>query len=116
MKLNTVFLFLLLILSIKTENLLDSFFIQVFKEKLKKNRLFQIIKSIKETYGQDVNIISYEELNKNNNGNCKKWVTEHMKNVKIFPIYYRRGPKPGEDKSECINRLNLYSVIKDIKI
>ena len=46
-----------------------------------------------------------------------------MKNVNIFPIYYRRGPKPGEDKSECINRFYLspyikqsylYTVIKDI--
>ena len=35
-------------------------------------------KSYKYNYGQDVAIISCEELNKNYNGNCKKLITEYM--------------------------------------
>ena len=79
MKLNSQFLLLLLIISIKSNNLLDSFSIESFKDYLKANGLFEIIQSIKYVYGQDVAIISCEELNKNYNGNCKKLVTDYMK-------------------------------------
>ena len=71
MKLNNLFLILFLILSIKTKDLLDLFTIDNFREHLKKNGLLQIIESIKVAYGQDVAIISCEELNENNKGNSK---------------------------------------------
>ena len=58
MKLNILFLILFLILSIKTGSILDQYSIEVFKEYLKLNRLFDIIKSIKNTFGQDLAIIS----------------------------------------------------------
>ncbi len=83
MKLNILFLLLLLILSIKTESKLDSFSIDTFIDYLKSNRLFEIIESIKKTYGQDIAIISCEEINEKNKGNCKKLVTEYMIGGKI---------------------------------
>ena len=78
MKLNSIFLVLFLIISIKSRNILNSFSIDDFKHHLKKIGLFQIIQSIKNTYGQDVAIISCEELNKNYNGNCRKLVTDYI--------------------------------------
>ena len=52
-------------------------------DQLKSKGLFEIIEHIKKIYGQDVAIISCEEINKNYEGNCKKLVTEYMPN---FPI------------------------------
>ena len=78
MKLINHFLILFLILSITSENLLDNYSIDPFLNDLKSNGLFEIILSIKKVYGQDVAIISCEELNENRQGNCKKLVTEYM--------------------------------------
>ena len=78
MKLNVLYLVLLLITSIKSNNVLDSYSIEGFKEYLKENGLFEIIQTIKNFYGQDVAIICCEELNQNYNGNCKKLVTDYM--------------------------------------
>ena len=78
MKLNVLFLVLLLFTSIKSNNVLDSYSIEGFKDYLKENGLFEIIQTIKNFYGQDVAIICCEELNQNYNGNCKKLVTEYM--------------------------------------
>ena len=83
MKLNILFLFLLLILSIKTESILDPFCIDTFIDYLKGNGLFEIIESIKKIYGQDVAIISCEELIEKNKGNCKKLIIEYMIGGKI---------------------------------
>ena len=58
---------------------------------MKRNGLFKIIESIKETYGQDLAIISCEELNKNCKGNCKKLVTEYMS------PYVHQGPNLHSD-------------------
>ena len=60
---------------------IDDFSIDIFKERMKSEGLFDLIKSIKEAYGQDVAIISCEELNKNNCGNCKKLVTNYMPDI-----------------------------------
>ena len=79
MKLTTPFLFLILIISIKSRSKMNSFSIDTFKDYLKNNGLFEVIQSIKYAYGQDVAIISCEELNRNCNGNCKKLVTDYMK-------------------------------------
>ena len=78
MKLNVLYLVLLLITSIKSNNVLDSYSIEGFKDYLKENDLFEIIQTIKNFYGQDVAIICCEELNQNYNGNCKKLVTDYM--------------------------------------
>ena len=105
MKLNTVFLFLLLILSIKTESKLDQYSIEPFKEYIKSNGLFDIIKIIKNTYGQDVAIISCEELNEKNKGNCKKLVTEHMENADVPTSGQISNPKPALKKINCTKEL-----------
>ena len=90
MKINNLFLVLLLITSIKLNDNMDSYSIDTFKAHLKENGLFGIIQSIKVFYGQDVAIISCEELNINNKGNCKKLITEYMDDKLESPII---GPK-----------------------
>ena len=65
MKLIIYFLILSLIMSIASESLIYSFSIDNFLNILKNNGLFEIILSIKKVYGQDVAIISCEELSKN---------------------------------------------------
>ena len=78
MKLNTKFLFLYLIISITSENELDSYSIEPFKDYLKEEGLFEIIESILKSYNQDVAILSCEELVENRQGNCKRLVIEYM--------------------------------------
>ena len=56
----------------------DSFSINPFIERLKNEGLFDIIASIKQSFGQDVAIISCEELNPNNSGNCKRLVLDYI--------------------------------------
>ena len=112
MKLNTLFLILLLILSIKTESILDQYSIERFKEYLKRNGLLEIIISIKNTYGQDVAIISCEELNKKNKGNCKKLVTDMIKpppNTTHRPSF---GHKRVLQKIKCTKGFFLSPYIK----
>ena len=106
MKLNVLFLVLLLITSIKSNNYLDPFSIEGFKDHLKDKGLFEIIKYIKYNYGQDVAIISCEELNKNYNGNCKKLVTEYMEEkpeninegtYRLLAEFYKNSENSDED-------------------
>ena len=73
----SIILFLLLFINTSTINL-SNYSIDKFKISLKKEGLFEIIESIKYYYGQDVAIISCEELNKNYCGNCKRLVKEYM--------------------------------------
>ena len=112
MKLNILFLILLLILPIKTESILDHYSIDNFKEYLKSNGFFEIIKSIKKTYGQDIAIISCEELNKNNKGNCKKLVTEYMKNDDKPINSPNKIPEPPVQNLICTKGLYLSPYIK----
>ena len=112
MKLNTVFLILLLILSIKTESKLDQYSINTFMDYLKKNDLFEIIQSIKNTYGQDIAIIACEELNEKNKGNCKKLVTEYMENADVPTPGQISNPKPALKKINCTIELNLSPYMK----
>ena len=67
------------ILTVSKSNL-EGYSINTFIFKLKSEKLFDIILSIKKFYGQDVAIISCEELKKGNCGNCKKLVTEYIDN------------------------------------
>ena len=78
MKSIAIFLILSIISLTFSKNILDNYSINLFIDYLKRQRLFKIIKSIKYKYGQDVAIISCEELNKNYCGNCKKVVTDYM--------------------------------------
>ena len=123
MKLNTVLLILFLILSIKANSPFDSYSIDPFKNDLKRNGLFEIILSIKKTYGKDIAIISCEELNENCKGNCKRLVTEYMDSSdthKFSKPTTQIGTenksrqiirlKPAEEHIECINKL-YYSLI-----
>ena len=73
----TLFL-IILILPFTTMGKLDEYSIDPFKERMRKEGLFDIIQSIKILFGQDVAIISCEELKKNYSGNCKRLVIEYM--------------------------------------
>ena len=82
----TLFL-IILIIPFTTMVNIDDYSIDPFKERMQKEGIFDIIKSIKYVYGQDVAIISCEELNKNYSGNCKRLVTEYMgSNIDIREI------------------------------
>ena len=89
---NSITLFLILFIVPLTISDNDSFSIYSFIGRLKREGLFNIIDSIKKAYGQDVAIISCEELNKNSCGNCKKLVLEYIPNyntkstTKVFRI------------------------------
>ena len=78
MKLIIFFLILFLILSITSEELLDAYSIEIFKNDLKLEGLLEIIESIKKIYSQDVAIISCEKLTGNRKGNCQKLVTQYL--------------------------------------
>ena len=78
MSLISQFLILFLTLSITSEDQLDGYSIDRFKDILEKEGFFEVIKSIKNVYGQDVAIISCEELTGNLKGNCRKLVTEYI--------------------------------------
>ena len=92
MKLITPFLILFLIISIKSESSLDSYSIEKFKDHIKDKGLLELIKQIKKDFGQDADIISCEELNQNNKGNCKKFVTEYMPRFsKFYNFRQNRG-------------------------
>ena len=109
MKLNILFLILFLIITIKTKSILDSFTIDDFRENLIKEGLLGIIESIKEKYGQDVAIISCEELNQSRKGNCIKLVTEY-----IGPSSsYSKGPITRgsvEENLRCIKKLYYFQI------
>ena len=98
MSLISRFLILFLTLSITSEISLDEYSIDPFKVVLKEEGILEVIKSIKKVYGQDVAIISCEELAGNLKGNCRKLVTEY-----IAPS----NPKPPKNYGEnTINPVN----------
>ena len=106
MKLISLFLLLFLIKSITSQISVDDFSINPFIEDLKNNGLFEIIELIKQTYGQDVAIISCEELNENRKGNCKKLVTEYI------PPPEKTTRTELLNKVKCIKNLNFSWIIK----
>ena len=61
-----------------SKSILDNYSIEPFLESLKEEGLFDIILSIKQSYGQDVAVISCEELKQDHGGNCKKAVKDYM--------------------------------------
>ena len=81
MKSIAIFLILSIITLTTSKIDLDNYSINMFIFDLKNKGLFEVIQSIKYFYGQDIAIISCEEININRCGNCKKVVTDYM------PIY-----------------------------
>ena len=116
MKLNALFLVLLLIISIKSNDFLDSYSIEPFIKSMKDNGLFQIIQSIKYSYGKDVAIISCEELNKNYYSNCKKLVIEYMEEDFINKIeeIKNRILQSQDPEKEMEELFNYWKTIKNI--
>ena len=106
MKLISLFVLLFLIISINSESLLDPYSIEGFIKDLKNDGLFEIIETIKKIYGQDVAIISCEELNENRKGNCKRLVTEYMNPGEII------GDAQKEENIKCIKNINFFRFIK----
>ena len=103
MKLNTVFLFLCLIISIASEIELDSYSIDSFRDYLEEEGLLEIIESILKAYNQDVAILSCEELVENRKGNCKRLVTEYMDPSNQYPpSIHTRGTE--NDNIKCIKK------------
>ena len=88
----------------------DSFSINPFIERLRNGGLFDIIKSIKKSFGQDVAIISCEELNKNYSNNCKRLVLEYMPDYGEYEII-TRGLLPDSMK---LSPESIKSEIKEI--
>ena len=78
MKSIIIFLILFIIKSSISKTNLNDFSINLFITTLKKQGIYQTILSVKEYYGQDLSIITCEELNKNHCGNCRKLVLEYM--------------------------------------
>ncbi len=109
MKLNTVFLFLCLIISITSEIDLDSYSIDKFKEYLENEGLLEIIESIFNAYNKDIAILSCEELVGCRKGNCKRLVTEYIDPSKENPTSYNtRTPEDYEIK--CIEKLYHFMI------
>ena len=107
MKLITIFLILFIIESSISKIDIGDYSIDIFKNEIKNEGLFDTILSIKMLYGKDLSIISCEELKKNHGGNCKKLVTDYMPNMimpNIFIPNSRRAPTsirpPIENKFE----------------
>ena len=119
MKSFTLFL-IILITPFTTMVNTDDYSIDTFKERMKKEGLFDIILLIKEAYGLDLAIISCEELNKNNCGNCKKLVVDYMPNgnPNIFGNNLARNLrdlfKPTKEKIISQIKLIIKNKIKNI--
>ena len=118
MKSLILFLILFIIKSSVSESNIDNYSIDLFIKTLKDEQLFEIIQSIKYFYGQDVAIISCEELNKNHCGNCKRVVIEYMPDytktlksqseITILKILMKKFPK---EKANLIRK----KIIKEAK-
>ena len=91
---------LVLFLSITTltisNNILDNYKVNLFIISLKREGIFDIIKSIKMVYGQEAAVISYEELNINHGGDCKKVVTDYMPKPDLNVIKIQNGTSIDE--------------------
>ena len=92
-------LIIILFINISTKYL-DHYSINFFIIRLKSEGLFEIIKSIKIIYGQDVAIISCEELNKNTCGNCKRVVLDYMPLQSHTPTPTPHAPIPKDIQKE----------------
>ena len=73
-------------LAVVSNNGIEDYSIDTFITSLKDEGLFDIIKSIKKGFGQDVAIITCEELNKNRSGNCKRVVKDYILGKVKAPI------------------------------
>ena len=104
----SIILFLILFITLLTisKSIMDDFSIEPFKDKMQEEGLFDIILSIKEFYGQDIAIISCEELNKNNSGNCRKLVIDYM--PQLIPLI----PAQNTENQQNSQSLSSISIMK----
>ena len=108
MKLINLVLILFAIISIKSEDSLNSYSINTFIKYLKDNKLFEIIKSIKMAYGPDVAIITCEELNKSMKGYCQRLILEHLNELSISSKEaYESMPSNNTFNKKIISRKSL---------
>ena len=78
MKSLTLILFLFIIKSSVSQTNQDKFSINPFLDRLREEGIFEIIQLIKVQFGEDVAIISCEEMKSNHCGNCKNAVQNYM--------------------------------------
>ena len=112
MKSLTLFLILFIIKSTVSQNKLIKYSIDPFIDNLKKDGNFTIIQSIKAEFGDDVAIISCEEIKNKQSGNCKKVVKEYMF---IFPPVikkYSPGPKSNNKPTPNLSNVNKVALQK----
>ena len=114
MKSLTLFLVLFIIKSSVSKTKLRKYSIDPFIDNLKKDGNFTIIQSIKAKFGNDVAIISCEEIKNNHSGNCKKVVTEYMIDFHTTVIYGSGiKSKPGRPtpNSSNDNKVTLQKIL-----
>mgnify|MGYP006873229148 CR=1 FL=1 len=101
----SISLFLILfIVPIAISNL-DKFSIDPFINNLKNEGLYDLISSIKDNYGEDVAIISCEELNKNHSGNCRTLVKDYIPSS---------SPNPDDDTISKSNKKIIQNYFPNI--
>ena len=105
MKSLTLFLILFIIKSSVSQSNQDSYSIYPFLALLRENGIFEIIESIKVELGEDVAIITCEEIEINLCGNCKRAVHSYMRSA---------GPKPNGgsiSKSSKVKTVTLQKIL-----
>ena len=112
MKPYSLCLILFIITLVISKGSYDDFSIDKFKRNLRKEKLFDIIQNIKDAYGQDVAIISCEELNKNHCGNCQRLVKDYMNVTKTSKLNSKKNGNNiniNENKIESKNEKEVES-------
>jgi len=112
MKSLTLFLILFIIKSSVSKPYLNKYSINQFLDEMRRDGNFTIILSIKAEFGDDVAIISCEEIKINHCGNCKNAVKNYMSIPKPHP----RPPKPGDgsiSSASIDNKVTLQKILNN---
>ena len=105
MKSLTLFLILFIIKSSLSQTYLNNYSINLFLDRMRRDGSFEIIQSIKAEFGDDVAIISCEEIENNHCGNCKKAVKNYMPPPPQIPGH---GPISG---ASIDNKVTLQKIL-----
>ena len=111
MKSLSLFLILFIIKSSISKIEVENYSVNLFIDKLKKEGTFEIIKSIKEECGQDIAILSCEEINENHCGNCRKVVIFYMPDFPPHGPIIHPSDKPQHGLSKDLKD-DLYNILK----
>jgi len=109
MKSLSLFLILFIIISSISNTELENYSVNVFIDFLKNEGTFEIILSIKKECGQDIAILSCEEINENHCGNCRKVVIYYM------PEFPPQGADPSGETHHSLSKDlkdDLYNALK----